>query len=204
MVCSLQVLLAAASHTLCLLLPPFPAPRSPPASTASGAGGCDTRPAPVGLPFPPPEAKQAEKCGARLPLYLSGFSFPPPLLVRDPKALRVRPTGERPGEGNDCNQELRKLGLCGRAEGLDLFSLEKSRLRGDIITAFKYARGCCKEEGSKALLGALEDTAGFTGGDFIHSGHPSPLHLGFFHSLRWILLGNLESMKKAQGWVFIF
>lgn len=43
----------------------------------------------------------------------------------------------------DCDKRLR---------GADLFSLEKRRLKGSMITVFKYVKGHCREEGDEPLL----------------------------------------------------
>ena len=114
---------------------------------------------PESQPYP---GLHQKKCGQQVeggdssPLLHSRKTPPSVLCPALEPSAQERPVGVGPEEGHlSCEERLRGLGL---------FSLEKGRLRGDLIVALQYLKGAYKKDGDRVFSRACCDRT--MGGSF--------------------------------------
>ncbi|KAJ7398269.1 hypothetical protein BTVI_126902 [Pitangus sulphuratus] len=97
-------------------------------------------------------------------------------------------TGEGPGETTKMIRGVQHLSYEERLQELGLFSLEKRRLRGNLINANKYLKGGCQEDGARLFSVVPSDRMRSYGHELKHE----KFHLN--------MRKNLFALRVAEHW----
>jgi len=117
---------------------------------------------PEGQPHPGLHQKQRGQQGEGgdpATLFQSGETPPGVLhpVLEPPAQERHGPVGAGPEEATIMIREMKHLCCEERLRELGLFSLEKSRLWGDLMVAFRYLKGAYKKAGEELFTRAWSD-----------------------------------------------